>query len=111
MAQVNGDTRLSECSSLLTYTAVRPDTKIDSFVCNRCSLFYFFWFLSGQYINFDSKKKVVSVAGLVMFAILIIVYIGQAITAVGVEVYKINENWGNNCHTVCKPECPAAVAQ
>ena len=56
-------------------------------------VFYFFCFLSGQYINVDvtksTCKKVVSVVGLILFGIQFLLYLGHVVTAVVVKVDRI----------------------
>ena len=72
---------------------------------NRWSFFYFFCFLSGQYINvYFTKKKVVSVAGVILFVIQFLLYLGHVGTAVTVEVCRIgtrNSTFTDNCTTSC----------
>ena len=56
------------------------------------NVFYFFSFLSGQYINVDVTrffKKVVSIVGLILFGIQFLLYLGHVGTAVVVEVCRI----------------------
>ena len=78
----------------------------------RWSLFYFFCFLSGQYINVDFTKffkKFVSVAGLILFGIQFLFYLGHVGTAVAVEACRIgNINTSNSTFTEnCTTSCPA----
>ena len=62
---------------------------------NKCawSCFYLFCFLSGQFINVDITKsgfkKIISVAGLILFGIQFILYLGHVVTAVTVKVCRI----------------------
>ena len=60
------------------------------------SLFYFFCFLSGQYVNVDNreerpstKRKCVSVVGLILFIGQFNLHLGHVVTAMIVEVYRI----------------------
>ena len=78
------------------------------------SLFYFFCFLSGQYINVDvnvkeSFKKLVSVVGVILFGIQFLLYLGHVSTAVTVEACRIgNINTSNSTFTEnCTTSCPA----
>ena len=51
------------------------------------SLFEVFCFIAGQYIN--SKSKVISAAGLILFAIQAVIYSGHIVFAVAVEVFRV----------------------
>lgn len=71
---------------------------------DKWSLFYFFCFFSGQYINVDftnSFKKFRSVLGLILFGIILFLFcFGHVGTAVTVEVCRIaNINTSNSTFT------------
>ena len=68
----------------------------------RCSLFSFFCFLSGQYINIDttgerpSRCNIISIAGFIIFLGQFVLHYGHLVIATIVEVFRI----GNMSYTV-----------
>ena len=86
--------------------------------CSKWSCFYFFCFLSGQYINVDITKsyfkKVISVAGLFLFIVQIIFYLGHVVTAVAIGVCRIANVATSNITLVsftenCTNSCPSST--
>ena len=103
--QQNGAIGPSNVGSNTDNSAARSDTDSTSAVCSRWSLFYFLCFLSGQYINFDRKKKLISVAGLILFLVQFIVFTGYISNAVGIEISRIDENVKYGCSAECGTKC------
>ena len=80
------------------------DRNCNEYLWKPWKVFYFFCFLSGQYINVDvtksTCKKVVSVVGLILFGIQVLLYLGHVGTALAVEycrIRNITDNGTINC--------------
>ena len=94
MCEPRLDQEDEESAPLLSNTSDREDGSHDCNKCSKWSLFYFFCFLSGQYINVDvtkpfKKVTCISVAGLILFGLQFLLYLGHVGTAVAVEYCRI----------------------
>ena len=101
----------NESTPLLVNNAVR-DQDVNNGCCavRKWSLFYFFCFLSGQYINFDtteerpskcSFKKLVSIAGLILFVWQLFLHWIHNAIAMDVEFFRIgNISFTTNYDTI-----------
>ena len=88
--------KTTELSPLIANNAVRQqDGNNGCCAVRKWSLFYFFCFLSGQYVNVDNreersiKRKCVSVAGLILFFGQLFLHLSHVGIAMVVEGYRI----------------------